>query len=80
LISSGESAQESAFLDASESGGDVFFMTTAKLAPPQDFDHAYDIYDAHECTSASPCIPHPWPRPKNAQQRKPAERVGGHPN
>ena len=58
LISSGESAQESALLDASESGGDVFFMTTAKLAP-QDFDEAYDVYDAHECTASSPCIPNP---------------------
>jgi hypothetical protein len=58
LISSGSSAEESAFLDASESGGDVFFLTTAKLES-QDYDHAYDIYDAHECTSASPCIPPP---------------------
>jgi hypothetical protein len=58
LISSGESGQESVFLDASESGGDVFFMTTAKLAP-QDFDDAYDVYDAHECTTASPCIAPP---------------------
>ena len=62
LISSGESAQESALLDASESGGDVFFMTTAKLAP-QDFDEAYDVYDAHECTAASPCIPNPTSPP-----------------
>ncbi len=55
LISSGESGQESAFLDASESGGDVFFMTTAKLAP-QDFEHSYNVY---ECTTESPCIPNP---------------------
>ena len=54
LISSGESQEESVFLDASETGSDVFFMTTGKLAP-QDFDDSYDIYDAHECTSASPC-------------------------
>jgi hypothetical protein len=58
LISSGGSAQESAFMDASETGGDVFFMTTSRLVP-QDFDTAYDIYDAHECTSASPCIASP---------------------
>ena len=71
LISSGESSQESALMDADEggaagehgkpgtaAGGDVFFMTTSKLAP-QDFDQAYDVYDAHECTSASPCIPPP---------------------
>jgi hypothetical protein len=54
LISSGGSAHESAFLDASDTGGDVFFLTTSKLAP-QDYDNAYDVYDAHECTSSSPC-------------------------
>jgi len=71
LISSGNSAQESAFLDADEGGGpgehgkpgtlagnEVFFMTTAKLTP-QDFDKSYDVYDAHECTTVSPCIPPP---------------------
>jgi len=56
LISSGSSAQESAFLDASESGSDVFFLTTSKLVP-QDFDSALDVYDAHECTGGSPCLP-----------------------
>ncbi len=56
LVTSGESPDESAFLDASLSGGDVFFLTTAKLAA-QDFDKAYDIYDAHECTSLAPCFP-----------------------
>lgn len=54
LISSGTSGGESAFLDASETGGDVFFMTTSKLAP-QDFDDSYDVYDAHECSAAAPC-------------------------
>ena len=67
LISSGESKDESAFLDASagagegehgesgsEAGRDVFFLTSAKLAP-QDVDDSYDVYDAHECTTASPC-------------------------
>jgi hypothetical protein len=55
LISSGTSSEESAFLDASETGGDVFFETTARLAP-QDFDNALDIYDAHECTAQVPCF------------------------
>ena len=65
LISSGGSAEESGFLDASatggrtvdgrEGGGDVFFLTAAKLAP-QDYDTALDIYDARECTAASPCF------------------------
>ncbi len=56
LISSGSSPEESAFLDASESGGDVFFLTSAKLSS-EDFDSGIDLYDAHECTASSPCIP-----------------------
>jgi len=55
LISSGSSADESAFVDASESGGDVFFLTTEKLSP-RDFDTSLDLYDAHECTGAAPCL------------------------
>jgi DNA-binding beta-propeller fold protein YncE len=58
LISSGTSYQESGFMDASETGGDVFFLTSAKLAP-QDYDTALDVYDAHECTGQSPCLPAP---------------------
>ena len=54
LVSSGASAEESAFMDASGSGGDVFFITSAKLVS-QDFDNALDVYDAHECTADSPC-------------------------
>lgn len=55
LVSSGSSPDESAFMDASETGGDVFFITTAKLAPA-DYDDALDVYDAHECTTAVPCF------------------------
>jgi DNA-binding beta-propeller fold protein YncE len=55
-ISSGSSAQESAFLDASETGADVFFLTSSKLTG-QDKDTAYDVYDAHQCTAGSPCLP-----------------------
>jgi hypothetical protein len=62
LISSGTSAEESAFMDASGSGGDVFFLTAAKLSP-QDDDTALDMYDAHECTSAEPCFPAPAVQP-----------------
>jgi hypothetical protein len=58
LISAGTSSEESAFMDASESGGDVFFLTLSKLAP-QDYDTSIDLYDAHECTSAAPCAPAP---------------------
>jgi hypothetical protein len=55
LISSGTAPGESAFLDASESGGDVFFLTSGQLTS-QDTDTALDIYDAHACTATSPCL------------------------
>jgi hypothetical protein len=60
LISSGTSSEESVFLDASESGDDVFFLTPAKLAP-QDRDDAYDVYDAHVCGVGWECPPSPSP-------------------
>ncbi len=63
LISSGTSAEASAFLDASETGGDVFFLTTAKLAP-QDLDTSHDVYDAHECTAGAPCVTSPVAPPE----------------
>lgn len=56
LMSGGQGPQESAFVDASESGGDVFFMTSVQLVSA-DVDHSYDMYDAHECTPAVPCLP-----------------------
>jgi hypothetical protein len=79
LVSSGESAQESAFLDASENGDDVFFLTTSRLSS-QDFDDDYDVYDAHvcgaegvacapmvtpppPCTTEASCKPAPTPQP-----------------
>jgi hypothetical protein len=59
LISSGTSNKESAFLDASESGDDVFFLTSSKLAP-QDVDSSRDVYDAHVCGAEGvPCLPEP---------------------
>ena len=60
LISSGTSPLESAFLDASESGDDVFFETSAKLVP-QDTDDALDVYDAHVCGVGWQCPPPPPP-------------------
>jgi WD40-like Beta Propeller Repeat len=62
LISSGTSSTESAFYDASENGDDVFFDTTSKLVP-EDVDKAYDVYDAHVCSSAVPCTTEPVPPP-----------------
>jgi hypothetical protein len=58
LISSGQSVGPSVFRDASASGGDVFFLTQGKLSP-QDYDTAFDVYDARECTAASACFPAP---------------------
>jgi Tol biopolymer transport system component len=54
LISSGTSGAESAFLDASESGSDVFFLTQARLVR-QDVDSSFDVYDAHVCQESAPC-------------------------
>lgn len=62
LISSGTSPEESAFLDASENGDDVFFLTAAKLSP-QDLDTALDIYDAHACSASALCFPPREPPP-----------------
>jgi len=58
LISSGRSSEESGFLDASANGSDVFFLTSARLSP-QDSDTSFDVYDAHVCTSESPCVSPP---------------------
>jgi hypothetical protein len=54
LISSGQSAGESLFVDASESGDDVFFDTNSRLSG-EDRDSSYDIYDAHVCSVGAPC-------------------------
>jgi DNA-binding beta-propeller fold protein YncE len=62
LVSSGTSSEESAFLDASESGDDVFFLTASKLAPA-DVDGANDVYDAHVCGAESSCPSPPSPPP-----------------
>jgi hypothetical protein len=63
LISSGSSSRESAFLDASENGDDVFFLTAAVLSG-EDYDTGYDVYDAHACPegalcSVAPVVPPP---------------------
>jgi hypothetical protein len=73
LISSGTSAEESAFLDASATsvpdaegatgGGDVFFLTASKLVS-RDFDTAFDVYDAHECAGHAPCVSIPVAPPE----------------
>jgi hypothetical protein len=54
LISSGNGSEEAAFLDASESGGDVFFLSTSQLSP-LDVEGGRTLYDAQECTVGVPC-------------------------
>jgi DNA-binding beta-propeller fold protein YncE len=58
LISSGTSSEESDLFDASETGDDVFFITTSKLVGA-DYDTSFDIYDAHVCSSSVPCVSEP---------------------
>jgi hypothetical protein len=58
LISSGESPEESVFEDSSETGGDVFFLSSSRLSTA-DLDGSLSMWDAHACTVASPCIPAP---------------------
>ncbi len=58
LISSGTSASESVFYDASENGDDVFFLTSSRLVAT-DYDTSNDVYDAHVCSGTAPCISAP---------------------
>ena len=57
LISGGGSEHESAFLDASSSGSNVFFLTSQQLIS-SDHDSNLDVYDARECGEAG-CVPPP---------------------
>jgi hypothetical protein len=66
LISSGVAFGPSRFIDASASGADVFFTTQQRLIP-EDVDTATDVYDAHECTAASPCAAPAPPEPPPCQ-------------
>ncbi len=74
LLSSGTSERESAFIEATPSGSDVFFVTESNLLP-QDTDTAFDVYDARTCTAESPCQTIPQPPPgscEDAQTCRPA--------
>jgi hypothetical protein len=73
LISSGTAEEEAAFLDASESGDDVFFLSTARLSV-LDEDAVYDVYDARvngvpaQLTPRTECLGEacaPAPNPPN---------------
>ncbi len=67
LISGGSSSNESAFLETTPSGNDVFFLTAAQLSS-QDTDTAFDVYDARVCTQASPCLTPPEPSPPGCSE------------
>ncbi len=56
LISSGSSTHESAFLDASLNGNDVFFLTASALVS-SDHDRDFDVYDARVCGAAGCIVP-----------------------
>jgi hypothetical protein len=66
LISSGETEQESAFVDASENGDEVFFVTNAKLSPLET-ETTLSLYDARVCKEPGdePC---PTPPPESTQE------------
>jgi hypothetical protein len=55
LISSGRASGESGFLDASENGEDVFFLTGERLVP-QEVERGLSVYDAHVCSAVAPCV------------------------
>jgi NHL repeat len=63
LLSSGTSDRESAFLDASEDGSSVFFITAAQLVA-SDGDRSLDVYNARVCSSSSPCLTGPEAQPR----------------
>lgn len=62
LLSSGTSEHESAFMEATPDGDDVFFLTAAQLTP-QDIEGSFTVYDARVCTPSSPCLTPPTPPP-----------------
>ena len=67
---------ESAFLDASANGNDVFFLTAQPLSS-QDKDSNFDIYDAHVCrvSGSEPCLsPAASRRPGHATTKPNAKR------
>jgi streptogramin lyase len=55
FLISGVSGEDAVFIDADLTGDNVFFTTRAQLAP-EDHDEQVDVYDAHLCTSESPCV------------------------
>ena len=85
LVSAASSDRESAFMEASPNGSNVFFLTQDRLLP-QDTDTAFDIYDARECGSAGPCLTAPVPsapgcdRTETCRPAEPGAEVGAAPS
>jgi hypothetical protein len=69
LLSSGTSDRESAFVDASPDGSNVFFVTYGQLVAA-DRDPNVDLYDARICTSESPCLKSPAAAPRPCEETK----------
>lgn len=75
LISTGTSAQETNFVDASPSGDDIFLREYQKLVPQDKQEEAISLYDARvdggfptlasppACTTAESCRSAPVPQP-----------------
>jgi hypothetical protein len=74
LMSSGISGEETAFLDASESGDDVFFLTSGRLSS-SDTDGAFDVYDAHVCTAEAPCPSQAPVTPQGCSETSPCREL-----
>ncbi len=60
LLSSGTSKEPSAFIDASQSGSDVFFLTSAQLTST-DLDTSLDLYDARAPHTPGEAVGFPEP-------------------
>jgi hypothetical protein len=69
LLSSGTSDRESAFVDASPDGRNVFFVTYGQLVAA-DHDTNLDLYDARVCTTESPCLESPAAAPRPCEETK----------
>jgi hypothetical protein len=69
LVSSGRSPEPSSFVDASDDGTDVFFLTESSLVPPDP--GSYDLYDFRE-NGGFPVPATPIPCKADACQSLPA--------
>ena len=78
LVSSGTSANESSFVDASRSGDDAFFLTREQLVGT-DTDDSVDLYDARVGGGLASQNPPPPPVPCEGDACKPPATPQGGP-